>query len=120
MINRIELEKTVNSLQTELSKTRQALNKSIAIESNGIELYSDGNSVCLKIYYNELELSIIFKKHSIESEYNGEHRFIPYESEVFDSNSNTLKSFVNSIQVDNTNDLLAVLRTIGLYNPEGN
>lgn len=118
MINRIELEKTINSLQTELSKTRQALNKSIAIENNGIELYSDGNSSCLKIYYNELELSIVFKRQSIESEYNGEHRFIPFESEVFDSNSNTLKPFANSIQIDNTNDLLSVLRTIGLHEKE--
>jgi hypothetical protein len=110
-----ELEKTIRDLQTELSKARQKLNKSIAIENNVIELYSDGNSSCLKIYYNELELSIIFKRQSIESEYNGEHRFIPYDSEVFDSNSNTLEPFANSIQIDNTNDLLSVLKVIGEY-----
>ena len=115
MINRIELEKTVNSLQSELSKTRQALNKSIAIDENGIELYSDGNSVCLKVYYNGLELSIVFKRHSIESEYNGEHRFIPIESEVFDSNSDTIKPFANSVQIDNTIDLLAILNLIGEF-----
>ena len=115
MIKRIELEKTISSLQTELSKTRQALNKSIAIENNGIELYSNGNQSCLKLYYNELELSIVFKKHSIESEYNGEHRFVIDEAKVFNSNSNEIKSFKDAIQIDNTNDLLAVLRTIGLY-----
>ena len=118
-MNKEQLKGVIDDLELQLSRTKKELNKSIAIENNAIELYTDGNTACLKIYLNELELSIVFKKRPIESQY-GYYQFIPYESEVFDSNDETIKQFVNAIQIDNTNDLLSVLRTIGLYNPEGN
>lgn len=119
MADRIELEKSISDLELRLTRTKKELNKSIAIESNAIELYCDGNSACLKIYLNELELSIVLKKRAIESQY-GYHQFIPDETEIFNYESNRVTHLgglleVNSIQIDNTNDLLSVLNRIEEY-----
>lgn len=116
MIKRNELEKTISILRTDLNKAEQQLNKTDSIEKNSIELFTDGNQSCLKLYYNELELSIVFMKRELNSEYNGKHRFVIDEAKVFDSNSNEVKSFKDAIQIDNTVDLLAVLKAIGESN----
>jgi hypothetical protein len=118
MLKRNELEKTIGILRTDLNKAEQQLNKVNAIEKNSIELFTDGVQSCLKIYYNELELSIVFRKRELNSEYNGKHRFELDDAKVFDVNSNEVKEFKDSIQITNTVDLLSVLNAIGEYENE--
>ena len=113
-----ELTTKINQLDSELKKAKQKLNKFNSMDNNAIELYTDGKSACLKIYLNDMELSIVFKKHPIESEYNGKHQFIPDETDIFNFESNRITSTgglleFNQIQIDNTDDLLNVLNRIG-------
>jgi len=113
-----ELITKINQLNSELKKVKQQLNKFNSMDANLIELFTDGNSACLKIYLNNKELSIAFKKIHVESQY-GNCCFIPEQTKVFDLDSNDLSNestnpesnplhFYN-IHIDNSEDLMRVL-----------